>query len=357
MNGRIYDPTLGRFLQADPFIQYPNNSQSFNRYSYVLNNPLSYTDPSGYFLSPLKKLGRALIRGASKVFGKDFVLQFGNALSRLCGPYAWACSAAWNYEFIRAHGGTSKQALVGAFKAGYSAAGGSDNLSKFGEAAVDIGFEALQDWADRDAARQRETAIQIAGNSVSNTTGGKFTNGVIKNPYEQLAEKSDTIKDKYLALVKSLSTFAQNNPESDIPLSNESLNLIVQYEIVDTRESFKRHSSKYYFDIFERRMVFNPQFEFEFRYQTDTIFRNTEFEGRYFNLNGNRYLAGNINYIGVGVYAAYQGLSPAELTMAVRIHNLDQLNNGEGEFNQGQSEILGKANKWAQYGHFRYSRP
>ncbi|WP_371196109.1 RHS repeat domain-containing protein [Glaciecola sp. SC05] len=38
MNGRIYDPILGRFLQADPFIQGPKNSQSFNRYSYVLNN-------------------------------------------------------------------------------------------------------------------------------------------------------------------------------------------------------------------------------------------------------------------------------------------------------------------------------
>jgi RHS repeat-associated protein len=49
MNGRIYDPKLGRFLQADPFVQNPKNSQSLNRYSYVLNNPLSYTDPSGYF--------------------------------------------------------------------------------------------------------------------------------------------------------------------------------------------------------------------------------------------------------------------------------------------------------------------
>ncbi len=49
MNGRIYDPKLGRFLQADPVVQAPKNSQSLNRYSYVLNNPLSYTDPSGYF--------------------------------------------------------------------------------------------------------------------------------------------------------------------------------------------------------------------------------------------------------------------------------------------------------------------
>jgi RHS repeat-associated protein len=49
MGGRIYDPTLGRFLQADPHIQAPSNSQSYNRYAYVLNNPMSITDPSGYF--------------------------------------------------------------------------------------------------------------------------------------------------------------------------------------------------------------------------------------------------------------------------------------------------------------------
>jgi len=49
MNGRMYDPKLGRFLSADPFIQAPDNSQSYNRYSYVFNNPLSHTDPSGYF--------------------------------------------------------------------------------------------------------------------------------------------------------------------------------------------------------------------------------------------------------------------------------------------------------------------
>ena len=49
MNGRVYDPILGRFMSADPFVQYAYNSQSYNRYSYVLNNPLGATDPTGYF--------------------------------------------------------------------------------------------------------------------------------------------------------------------------------------------------------------------------------------------------------------------------------------------------------------------
>jgi len=46
--GRIYDPTLGRFLQADPFVQDPADPQMLNRYSYVRNNPVNFVDPSGY---------------------------------------------------------------------------------------------------------------------------------------------------------------------------------------------------------------------------------------------------------------------------------------------------------------------
>jgi RHS repeat-associated protein len=48
MNGRVYDPVLGRFLSPDPQLQTPGDLQNYNRYSYVLNNPLRYTDPTGY---------------------------------------------------------------------------------------------------------------------------------------------------------------------------------------------------------------------------------------------------------------------------------------------------------------------
>ena len=50
MNARLYDPVLGRFLSPDPIIQVPEFTQSYNGYSYALNNPLSYTDPNGEFL-------------------------------------------------------------------------------------------------------------------------------------------------------------------------------------------------------------------------------------------------------------------------------------------------------------------
>ncbi|MDO5314893.1 MAG: RHS repeat-associated core domain-containing protein [bacterium] len=48
MNGRLYDPVLGRMLSPDIAIQDEHNAQAYNRYSYCFNNPLRYTDPSGY---------------------------------------------------------------------------------------------------------------------------------------------------------------------------------------------------------------------------------------------------------------------------------------------------------------------
>jgi RHS repeat-associated protein len=47
-NARLYDPVIGRFISADTLVQAPYNPQSLNRYSYCINNPLIYTDPSGY---------------------------------------------------------------------------------------------------------------------------------------------------------------------------------------------------------------------------------------------------------------------------------------------------------------------
>ena len=64
MGGRVYDPEIGRFLSPDPFVQYPGSAQGMNRYAYVGNNPLSWTDPSGYFI---KKFGRALRRSLGAI--------------------------------------------------------------------------------------------------------------------------------------------------------------------------------------------------------------------------------------------------------------------------------------------------
>ncbi len=49
-NARLYDPIIGRFFSPDPFVQTPDFTQSFNRYSYCMNNPVMYNDPDGEFL-------------------------------------------------------------------------------------------------------------------------------------------------------------------------------------------------------------------------------------------------------------------------------------------------------------------
>ena len=69
MNGRMYDPALGRFLSPDPYVQLPDFSQNFNRYSYCLNNPLMYTDPSGEWFWLVPVVG-AVVNWAAN--GADF---------------------------------------------------------------------------------------------------------------------------------------------------------------------------------------------------------------------------------------------------------------------------------------------
>ena len=53
MNACLYDPVLGRFLSPDPYVQMPDFTQNFNRYSYCLNNPLVYVDENGEFITAL----------------------------------------------------------------------------------------------------------------------------------------------------------------------------------------------------------------------------------------------------------------------------------------------------------------
>ena len=162
MNGRIYDPTLGRFLQADPFIQAPSNTQSFNRYAYVWNNPLRYTDPSGYFTASIR---RGLIKAATKVFGKDTVNFIGTLVS---GKFGGAPGvAAWTYEFNRAMGVPPSGSLRAAAVAGASAY----TFQQIGDAFnADTGF-----WAEGGAGHIGAHAV--AGGTFSALGGGNFGHG------------------------------------------------------------------------------------------------------------------------------------------------------------------------------------
>lgn len=65
MNGRVYDPLLGRFLSPDPLVQFPMFSQNWNRYSYIDNKPTSFTDPSGFMQSVQEGIDTITVVGTS----------------------------------------------------------------------------------------------------------------------------------------------------------------------------------------------------------------------------------------------------------------------------------------------------
>jgi len=81
MNGRLYDPMLGRFLSPDNYVQMPDFSQSFNRYSYCINNPLKFNDPSGELFG---------IDDALLIFGLASGALMGAAQADMNGGNFWA---------------------------------------------------------------------------------------------------------------------------------------------------------------------------------------------------------------------------------------------------------------------------
>lgn len=188
MNGRIYDAVLGRFLQADPLIQAPNDSQSYNRYSYVRNNPLSLIDPTGY--SWLGDLWDNI---------KPFVgLIVGVVGAMVCGP---ACAQlGWQIAAVGAVAGAAHAAanggnivtgaLLGAFtagaaKLGYIAsaiAGGIASKVQGGKFhhgfwSAGLGSAFGGGFGTTNAAKILSSAI--IGGTISKLTGGKFKNGAI----------------------------------------------------------------------------------------------------------------------------------------------------------------------------------
>lgn len=179
MGGRIYDPILGRFLQADPFIQAPHNSQSFNRYSYVLNNPMTLTDPSGYIsINPFKKLRRNIIKAAVKVFGAELVNTVGSFVSTFYGGAFGA--GAWSYEFSRAMGISSTGALKGAITATITTHVNLSDLSTIEKYAINSVIENVVGTNDT------QTAVKTVGATNSSLTGGKFANGAASKASTEL---------------------------------------------------------------------------------------------------------------------------------------------------------------------------
>lgn len=162
MNGRVFDPTISRFVSADPFIQAPNNLQSYSRYSYVMNNPLAYTDPTGYrwkYLRPLLAIGIGFINPGAWLASNSILA------GAITGGIAGGVGT-----------GSSKGALIGAFTGGVL--GGIhmkfDGLAK---AANLSGQEAIRFGSNSTLAFQKLLAHGMTGGVNSLLSGGKFGHG------------------------------------------------------------------------------------------------------------------------------------------------------------------------------------
>lgn len=148
MNGRLYDPYLARFLSPDNYIQLPDFSQSFNRYSYCLNNPLKYTDPSGELFGIDAIVGFTLIYGALS----------GAAMASMDGGNGWV-GAAKGFA-------TSALSLIGTAGIG----------ATFGHTVRGLGHELL-----------RATAHGLNNGLISVINGNGFGSGFITGAAASLA--------------------------------------------------------------------------------------------------------------------------------------------------------------------------
>ena len=197
MNGRVYDPELGRFISADPFIQSQMNSQSFARYSYVTNNPYKYVDPSGYFKikigNPFKKLNEAfngLVKGIEnsiKKVGKWLEENWREvvtvvvvvAVSYAC---AGTCSAVVAGAMAGFAGGATSAALYGGnihdvLSAGFKGAAIGAFTAGVADAWGNANHGLANKWGLGQDSIGRALGHGVSGGLASEMQGGEFMHG------------------------------------------------------------------------------------------------------------------------------------------------------------------------------------
>ncbi|MBI3774410.1 MAG: VCBS repeat-containing protein [Gammaproteobacteria bacterium] len=203
MNGRTYDPSLGRFMQADPQIQSAANLQNYNRYSYVLNNPLNLTDPSGYnWLSdrwkevmnaarPVVAVVAAVVvtaagcpQCAGAVAGYILTGTLKGAAMGIVGALAYGVAG----DVGPALGGASRVALHGAIGGVLSLAQGGSFASGFasGAFAKATGEMGLANLGRNSGILTRTAIAAFAGGAGSMLFGGSFSNGAVTGAFSHL---------------------------------------------------------------------------------------------------------------------------------------------------------------------------
>lgn len=196
MNGRIYDPLLARFVQADPMLQFAQYTQGYNRYAYVPNNPMTYTDPSGYLLKWVMKatgIGH-LLRAIASVPLLDSMIAIG--LNFIPGCQGWCTAVYQGLKTYAVTGSLGAGLRAGAFAA--AAPGGAnfgnaalnfiaDGVAggvfsvlqggKFGHGFISSAVGNQMAGAGGNNPYMRVAVSAMVGGTISAVTGGKFLNG------------------------------------------------------------------------------------------------------------------------------------------------------------------------------------
>jgi len=169
MNGRVYDPEIGRFVQADPIVQAPYNPQSLNRYSYVMNNPLGTTDPTGYVGRP-KWLNYAMQAVALYV-----TIQTGINIATIGELYGAAGLSAFSADIALMSAGSgalSGMASTGSPKGALMGAITPLAFMGVGQAASALGFGS--------GSIARAGMHGVAGGVLAELQGGNFGHGFMR---------------------------------------------------------------------------------------------------------------------------------------------------------------------------------
>jgi RHS repeat-associated protein len=137
-NGRLYDPVVGRFLSPDPYIADPSFTQSYNRYSYVLNNPLKYNDPTGelpgWALGGIATAGNWLFGGMDNWINKG--MSFKQSFSTAYNPIVFSANYhpgnnSWSNTQVNAH--RLVGAMANAERGVHSNIAGFSGMGRYGE--------------------------------------------------------------------------------------------------------------------------------------------------------------------------------------------------------------------------------
>ncbi|ARU55665.1 Rhs family protein [Oleiphilus messinensis] len=266
MNGRMYDPVIGRFISADPVMQDPTDYQNLNRYSYVRNNPLTLIDPSGFswwskkgrgifgkvfaaffptvaISTPqgLKEFGRfarknKYIAETVQVVGCTAAASTGAAAPAVCGAIVsattygvtdgdlGAAARAGAVAFIQGYlmhgissnlgfaggavaagviGGGASAAMGGSFKSGFVAGAASFAVSPF--------FASINGYIGQII------VSAVVGGTISQISGGSFANGAITGAFAYV------VKSGAQALASSIRTSSYSASEANTPWTEQEV--------------------------------------------------------------------------------------------------------------------------------------